>query len=96
MGNFRGNSGLTLVASNLTLKLADAQAILETEDPVARLTKVNQSLENEIGILEMQVFNGDPRGNVAEGCSILARDYNDAECFENRAAPWNVGVGDGV
>ena len=43
-----------LVASNLTLKLAEAQAILETEDPVERLTKVNQSLENEIGILEMQ------------------------------------------
>ena len=61
-----------LVASNLTLKLADAQAILETEDPVARLTKVNQSLENEIGILEMQ---NRIQSRAKEEMSKTQRDY---------------------
>jgi len=61
-----------LVASNLTLKLADAQAILETEDPVVRLTKVNQSLENEIGILEMQ---NRIQSRAKEEMSKTQRDY---------------------
>jgi len=61
-----------LVASNLTLKLADAQAILETEDPVARLSKVNQSLENEIGILEMQ---NRIQSKAKEEMSKTQRDY---------------------
>jgi ATP-dependent Lon protease len=61
-----------LVASNLTLKLADAQAILETEDPVARLTKVNQSLENEIGILEVQTRI---QSRAKEEMSKTQRDY---------------------
>ena len=61
-----------LVASNLTLKLADAQAILETEDPVVRLTKVNQSLENEIGILEMQ---NRIQSKAKEEMSKTQRDY---------------------
>ena len=61
-----------LVASNLTLKLADAQAILETEDPVARLTQVNQSLENEIGILEMQ---NRIQSRAKEEMSKTQRDY---------------------
>jgi ATP-dependent Lon protease len=61
-----------LVASNLTLKLADAQAILETEDQVARLTKVNQALENEIGILEMQ---NRIQSRAKEEMSKTQRDY---------------------
>ncbi len=61
-----------LVASNLTLKLADAQAILETEDPVARLTKVNQALENEIGILEVQ---NRIQNRAKEEMSKTQRDY---------------------
>jgi len=61
-----------LVASNLTLKLAEAQAILETEDPVARLTKVNQCLENEIGILEMQ---NRIQSRAKEEMSKTQRDY---------------------
>jgi ATP-dependent Lon protease len=61
-----------LVASNLTLKLADAQSILETEDPVARLSKVNQSLENEIGILEMQ---NRIQSRAKEEMSKTQRDY---------------------
>jgi ATP-dependent Lon protease len=61
-----------LVASNLTLKLADAQTILETEDPVARLGKVNQCLENEIGILEMQ---NRIQSKAKEEMSKTQRDY---------------------
>ncbi|MGD0836850.1 MAG: endopeptidase La [Polyangia bacterium] len=61
-----------LVASNLTLKLAEAQAILETEDPVARLTQVNQALENEIGILEMQ---NRIQSRAKEEMSKTQRDY---------------------
>jgi ATP-dependent Lon protease len=61
-----------LVASNLTLKLAEAQAILETEDPVARLTKVNQALENEVGILEMQ---NRIQSRAKEEMSKTQRDY---------------------
>jgi ATP-dependent Lon protease len=61
-----------LVASNLTLKLADAQAILETEDPVARLTKVNQALENEVGILEVQ---NRIQSRAKEEISKTQRDY---------------------
>ncbi len=61
-----------LVASNLTLKLNEAQSILETEDPVARLTKVNQSLENEIGILEMQ---NRIQSRAKEEMSKTQRDY---------------------
>ena len=61
-----------LVASNLTLKLADAQAILETEDQVVRLGKVNQALENEIGILEMQ---NRIQSKAKEEMSKTQRDY---------------------
>ncbi|HEX7507582.1 MAG TPA: LON peptidase substrate-binding domain-containing protein, partial [Polyangia bacterium] len=61
-----------LVASNLTLKLADAQAIPETEDQVVRLGKVNQALENEIGILEMQ---NRIQSKAKEEMSKTQRDY---------------------
>ncbi len=61
-----------LVASNLTLKLPEAQALLETDDPVDRLKKVNQSLENEIGILEMQ---NRIQSKAKEEMSKTQRDY---------------------
>src|SRR4029453_12006049 len=61
-----------LVASNLTLKLPEAQAILETDDPVERLTKVNQALENEIGILELQ---NRIQSKAKEEMSKTQRDY---------------------
>ena len=61
-----------LVASNLTLKLEDAQSILETEDPVARLGRVNQCLENEVGILEMQ---NRIQSRAKEEMSKTQRDY---------------------
>src|SRR5436305_10791772 len=43
-----------LAASNLDLKLEEAQAILETIDPVERLKKVNELLTREINLLTMQ------------------------------------------
>jgi ATP-dependent Lon protease len=43
-----------LAASNLELKLQEAQAILETADPVARLTRVNELLLREVQVLTMQ------------------------------------------
>jgi ATP-dependent Lon protease len=61
-----------LVASNLTLKLPEAQGLLELEDPVERLNKVNQSLENEIGILELQ---NRIQSKAKEEMSKTQRDY---------------------
>jgi ATP-dependent Lon protease len=61
-----------LVASNLTLKLEDAQAILEMDDPVQRLAKVNQALENEVGILEVQ---NRIQSRAKEEMSKTQRDY---------------------
>ena len=43
-----------LAASNLDLKLEDAQKILETTDPIERLRLVNDSLAKEITVLTMQ------------------------------------------
>jgi ATP-dependent Lon protease len=43
-----------LVASNLELKIDDAQAILKIIDPVARLKKVYELLNKEIELLNMQ------------------------------------------
>lgn len=43
-----------LVASNLRLKLEEAQGVLEETDPVARLTMVNNLLSRELQLAEMQ------------------------------------------
>jgi len=43
-----------LVASNLDLKIEDAQAVLKMVDPVARLKKVNDLLNKELELLNMQ------------------------------------------
>ena len=43
-----------LAASNLDLKVEDAQAILETLDPVERLRRVHELLTKEIELLTMQ------------------------------------------
>ncbi|MGK5086305.1 endopeptidase La [Bdellovibrionota bacterium FG-2] len=43
-----------LVASNLGLKVSDAQLILETHDPVARLQKIHDILAKEIEVLTLQ------------------------------------------
>jgi len=43
-----------LIGSNLGLKVADAQALLEINDPVVRLTKVNDLLNREVELLGVQ------------------------------------------
>jgi ATP-dependent Lon protease len=43
-----------LIASNLGLKVSDAQKVLETEDPKRRLALVNDILANELEVLQMQ------------------------------------------
>jgi ATP-dependent Lon protease len=43
-----------LVASNLGLKVREAQEILEMTDPIARLKRVNEHLTKEVEVLTMQ------------------------------------------
>jgi len=43
-----------LVASNLRLKIEEAQGVLEEEDPVSRLSMVNNLLSRELQLAEMQ------------------------------------------
>jgi len=43
-----------LAASNLELKAEDAQKVLETEDPIERLQRVNALLHRELQLLTMQ------------------------------------------
>ncbi len=43
-----------LIASNLGLKVADAQTLLEMNDPIVRLTKVNEFLNREVELLSVQ------------------------------------------
>ncbi|MBT1074746.1 endopeptidase La [Geobacter grbiciae] len=44
-----------LIASNIGLKVDDAQALLEIIDPIQRLQKVNEHLNKEHELLDMQV-----------------------------------------
>ncbi|HVR97293.1 MAG TPA: endopeptidase La, partial [Thermoanaerobaculia bacterium] len=54
-----------LAASNLDLKLTDAQAILETLDPIDRLRQVSDLLAHEIQILTMQQeISSQARGEI--------------------------------
>ena len=43
-----------LTASNLDLKVADAQTVLETLDPIERLRRVNEVVGHEVEVLQMQ------------------------------------------
>src|SRR5258708_923275 len=61
-----------LVASNLTLKVVEAQELLELDLPTDRLNRVNQSLEKEIGILEVQ---SQIQTRAKEEMSKTQRDY---------------------
>ncbi len=61
-----------LVASHLTLKVPEAQELLELDESVQRLTRVNQTLEKEIGILEVQ---SQIQNKAREEMSKTQRDY---------------------
>jgi ATP-dependent Lon protease len=43
-----------MIASNLGIKVEAGQAVLETQDPVARLKKINDILAKELEVLSMQ------------------------------------------
>jgi ATP-dependent Lon protease len=54
-----------LAASNLELKLAEAQSVLETIDPVERLRKVSDLLAREIQVLNLQQeISSQARGEI--------------------------------
>jgi ATP-dependent Lon protease len=54
-----------LAASNLDLKLTEAQAVLETIDPIARLRRVSDLLAREIQVLTMQQeISSQARGEI--------------------------------
>lgn len=54
-----------LAASNLELKIEDAQSVLDTFDPVKRLKRVNQLLAKEIEVLTVQQeINTQARGEM--------------------------------
>ncbi|MDL2272153.1 endopeptidase La [Desulfovibrio sp. OttesenSCG-928-I05] len=61
-----------LIASNLRLKVADSQSILETLDPVERLALVNSHLSKEVELADMQAKIQE---SAREGMDRAQRDY---------------------
>src|SRR6056297_2485415 len=61
-----------LVASNLNLKVEDAQAILETTDTVVRLSRVNDLLARE---LDLSTVQAKIQTHVKDEISKNQRDY---------------------
>ncbi len=61
-----------LIASNLRLKITDAQAILECLDPVERLRLVNTHLSKEVEVASMQARIQE---SAREGMDKAQRDY---------------------
>ncbi len=61
-----------LVASNLRLKIEDAQALLELVDPVARLNKINELLSKEV---ELSTMQAKIQSDVRDEISKSQRDY---------------------
>ncbi len=61
-----------LIASNLRLKIAQAQALLECLDPVARLKLVNEHLAKEAEVASMQA---QIQETAREGMDKAQRDY---------------------
>ncbi len=61
-----------LVAANLRMKIEDAQNILETIDPVLRLTLVNEQLSQEVEVATMQARI---QSSAREGMDKAQKDY---------------------
>src|SRR5213076_1614184 len=54
-----------LAASNLELKVEDAQSVLDIEDPIPRLRRVNELLGKEIDVLTVQAeINSQARADI--------------------------------
>ena len=75
-----------LVASNLRLRLEEAQEILEVEDPLARLRRVDVLLKREIEITSAQA---DLRTTPVEDVGINPRDQREAFLREQLRAIQN-------
>jgi ATP-dependent Lon protease len=61
-----------LVASNLKMRIEDAQALLETLDPLQRLRKINDILSKEVELSSMQAkIQSDVRDEISKS----QRDY---------------------
>ncbi|MBL7180477.1 MAG: endopeptidase La [Pseudomonadota bacterium] len=61
-----------LVASNLRLKISEAQSLLEITDPVERLKKINDMLSREVELSSMQAkIQSDVRDEISKS----QRDY---------------------
>ncbi|GHU95867.1 Lon protease [Deltaproteobacteria bacterium] len=61
-----------LIAANMRLKLADAQNILETEEPVERLALVNKQLQREVEVVTVQARI---QSSAREGMDKAQKDY---------------------
>ena len=61
-----------LVASNLRLKISDAQALLELNDPVEKLQQVNEMLNKE---LEVSAMQAKIQSHAKEEISKTQREY---------------------
>jgi ATP-dependent Lon protease len=61
-----------LIASNLNLKVAEAQTILETLNPVERLNLINDLLARELEILQVQQ---QIKSNAKEEISRTQKEY---------------------
>jgi len=61
-----------LIAANLTMRVLEAQALLETDHPFDRLSRVNEALEKEVGLLEVQ---SQIQSKAKEEMSKTQRDY---------------------
>ncbi|XPV78012.1 MAG: endopeptidase La [Desulfovibrio sp.] len=61
-----------LIASNLRMKVDDAQVILETTDPVQRLENVNMQLSKEVEVATMQSHI---QNMAKEGMDKAQKDY---------------------
>ncbi len=61
-----------LITSNLSLKVDQAQGILETEDPLLRLQKINEILAKEIELLTLQQKIA---AEARDGIDKTQRDY---------------------
>jgi len=61
-----------LIASNLRMKVADAQRILETEDPIDRLRLINEQLAKEVEVAAMQAKI---QATAKEGMDKAQKDF---------------------
>ena len=61
-----------LIAANLTMKVPEAQAMLEAHPALERLRRVNEGVEKEIGLLEVQ---SQIQSRAKEEMSKTQRDY---------------------